>query len=133
MFAFNFGRKIRRVAQRQRRRGKLSNTDYQRILAASRDSKTVMVWKTTIEKEVPGAPWIQGNEDSIVSQIWAWLIENWAAILKILLSLLVSVEPSFQSEKDKLEDTELEDDHPLHLWRRRGNFQPCQIPIKEIE
>jgi hypothetical protein len=105
---FNFGHKIRRVARRQRQCGKLSNTDYQRIVTASRDPKTVLVWKTAIEKEVAGAPWTQDNEDNIFSRIWDWFIENWGAILKIL-----------PSPRDKIEEDELEDSKPEEMTDSR--------------
>lgn len=105
MFAFNFGRKLRRVARRQRRRGKLSQADYRKIVDGLRNSKTVETWKTAIENGVSGAPWTQKRGDwrGIFSQIWDWFIENWPAILKIILSLLVFVEPPPHSRVGKSE------------------------------
>ncbi len=104
MFAFNFGRKLRRVARRQRRHGKLSNADYRKIIDGSRNPETVKTWKTSIEKGVAGAPWTQkrGDWGDIFSQIWDWLIKNWPAILKIILSLLVFAEPPPRRKSSKL-------------------------------
>lgn len=94
MFAFNFGRKIRRVARRQRRRGKISREEYQKIKDGSRDPIMVAKWKKAIESGVPGAPWtVSTGWRDIFTAIWEWLIENWPAILKIILSLLVFIEP----------------------------------------
>lgn len=96
MFAFNFGRKIRRVARRQRRRGKIDRKTYQKIADGSRDPVTVAKWKKAVESGVPGAPWtLSTGMDwrEMLTAIWEWLIENWPTILKIILSLLVFIEP----------------------------------------
>lgn len=108
MMLFNFARKVRRVARRQYRHGKLDRNSYQKIVAGSHDPKTVMRWQAAVEK-VPGAPWLQKTKmrsrdwQNIFAVIWTWFIENWPAILKILLSLLMFVEPPKSEEKPEEE------------------------------
>jgi hypothetical protein len=101
---FNFGRKVRRVARRQRRHGKIDRDTYQKIVAGSRDPDTVVRWKAAIESRVPGAPWtIKTGADwrNKLAEIWQWFLENWPAILKLLLTLMVFVEPLPQSESEE--------------------------------
>lgn len=103
MFAFNFGRKIRRVARRQRRRGKIDRETYQKIVTGSRDPVMVSEWKMAVERGVSGAPWtLKTGMDwrELMSVIWEWLTENWPAILKIVLSLLVFIEPPPQPDEE---------------------------------
>jgi len=105
MFAFNFGRKIRRVARRQWRRGKIDRATYQKVVTGSRDPVTVAEWKTAVERQVYGAPWtLKTGMDwrELMVEIWEWFIANWPAILEIILTLLVFIEPPPQSN-EKLE------------------------------
>lgn len=104
MFTFNFGRKVRRVARRQWRREKLDFVTYRKIVVGSRDPDTVAKWKLEVEKKVPGAPWaVKTGTDfrDKFSEIWDWFIENWPTILKLLLTLMVFVEPEPQSEGEE--------------------------------
>ena len=96
MFTFNFGRKMRRVARRQFRRGIINRKTYQRIKNGSRDSIMVQKWQNAIEQQIPGAPWLRkGDFDwrELLHQIWEWFLENWPTILRIILALLVFIEP----------------------------------------
>lgn len=107
MPAFNFGRKIRRVARRQKRHGKIDQETYQKIVEGSRDSDTVKKWRSAVEKGISGAPWlVKTGADwrARLNEIWEWLIENWPTILKIILSLLVFIEPPPQSKEDDESD-----------------------------
>lgn len=93
----NFGRKARRVARRQRRRGKITRDEYNTVVEASRDPEKVAEWEAEVRKQL-GAPWeTQGRID--LSAIWDWFIENWPTILKILLTLLAFVEEPKTEEK----------------------------------
>lgn len=86
----NFGRKARRVARRQWRRGLMSRDDFDKVIDASRDPDKVAQWEAEVRKQL-GAPWeIQGRIDW--NAIWEWFIENWPTILKILLTLLAFAE-----------------------------------------
>jgi len=103
MFAFNFGRKVRRVARRQWRHGKIDRKTYQKIVTGSRDPAKVSEWKAAVESGVPQAPWtLKTGLDwrEMLTEIWDWFIENWPAILKIILSLLVFIEPPPQSDEE---------------------------------
>jgi len=104
MFTFNFGRKVRRLARRQRRRGKLDSKTYQKIVDGSRDSEMVAKWKVAIESGVSGAPWLQKTGmdwREMIEAIKDWFLENWPAILKILLTLLVFIEPPPKARKSR--------------------------------
>lgn len=104
MFAFDFGRKVRRVARRQRRHGKIDRETYQKIVDGSRSSEMVAKWKTAIESRVPGAPWIQKTGmdwREVFTEIWEWFLENWPEILEIMLALLVFIEPPPQPNKQE--------------------------------
>lgn len=103
MPVFNFGRKVRRVARRQKRRGKIDQVTYQKIVVGSRDPATVKKWRSAVEKGVSGAPWLVktgGDWRERLTEIWDWFIENWPTILKIILSLLVFIEPPPQPKED---------------------------------
>jgi hypothetical protein len=102
MFRFNFGRKVRRVARRQYRRGIINHETYKKIKDGSRDSVMVQKWQNAVEQQVPGAPWLRkGDFDwaELLQEIWDWLLENWPTILQIILSLLVFIEPQPQPKK----------------------------------
>jgi len=105
---FNFGRKVRRHARRQRRRGQISTADYERIAEDSREPEKVAVWKEAVERRVVGAPWLckdaNADDPTIWERIRDWIVANWPMILKIILSLLVFV------EKPKLRDNDEKDD-----------------------
>ncbi len=101
---FNFGRKIRRVARRQWRHNKLDYASYQKIVVGSRDPDTVAKWKAAVETNLSGAPWTiktGGGFRVRLPEIWKWFIENWPAILKLILTLAVFIEPP-QSEGEEL-------------------------------
>lgn len=94
MFTFNFGRKIRRIARRQYRRNLIDYKTYQKVRTGSYDSATVQKWQDAIERRIPGAPWLRKDDTNwaeLLQQIWEWFIENWPAILEIILTLLVFV------------------------------------------
>lgn len=104
MFTFNFGRKIRRVARRQYRHNLIDYKTYQKVKTGSYDLATVQKWQEAIEQRVPGAPWLRKDDTNwveLLQQIWEWLIENWPAILEIILTLLVFVEPPPKQVKRK--------------------------------
>ena len=103
MAVFNFGRKVRRVARRQRRRGKIDQKTYKKIVEGSRNPATVAKWQAAVEKGVRGAPWLRKTGidwRERLTEIWEWFIENWPTILKIILSLLVFIEPPPQPKED---------------------------------
>ena len=103
MAAFNFGRKVRRVARRQLRRGKIDQEIYKKIAVGSRDPATVKKWRSAVERGVSGAPWlVKTGVDwrERLTEIWEWFIENWPTILKIILSLLVFIEPPPQPKEE---------------------------------
>ena len=103
MATFNFGRKVRRVARRQLRRGKIDQKTYKKIAEGSRDPAIVEEWRSAVERSVPGAPWlVKTGVDwrEKLTEIWEWLIENWPTILKIILSLLVFIEPPPQPKEE---------------------------------
>jgi hypothetical protein len=103
MAAFNFGRKVRRVARRQKRRGKIDQKTYKKIVEGSRNSAAVAKWQAAIEKGVRDAPWLRKTGvdwRERLTEIWEWFLENWPTILKIILSLLVFIEPPPQSEEN---------------------------------
>ena len=123
MFAFNFGRKLRRVARRQRRHGKIDRKTYQKIVDGSRDPITVAEWKAAVERGVSGAPWtLKTGMDwrEMLTAIWDWFLENWPTILKIILSLLVFIEPPPQSddepEVESVEYPRVTIKNPNKLW-----------------
>jgi len=84
----------------------LDRETYKKIVTGSRDPETVIAWKAAVEKGVSGAPWLQkrGYWQDIFTEIWEWFLENWPAILKIILSLMVFIEPMPKS-KDEEEDS----------------------------
>jgi methionine synthase II (cobalamin-independent) len=93
----NFGRKARRVARRQYRRGKITFEEYRKVREASRDPVMVAKWEAEVERQL-GAPWkAKGAIDW--ASIWEWFLENWPTILKILLTLLVFIEPNPMEEE----------------------------------
>ena len=98
----NFGRKARRVARRQWRRGKMSREDYRKVVDSSRNPEIVAEWEAEVKRQV-GAPWeTQGEYGIDWSSIWDWFIKNWPAILKILLTFLAFVEePKTEEEPDE--------------------------------
>jgi hypothetical protein len=97
---FNFGRKLRRVARRQWRHGKLDRETYQKIVNGSRNPSTVVKWKRAVENGVSNAPWVQkAGVNEIFTTIWDWFLENWPQILEIILTLLVFIEPPPQSDE----------------------------------
>jgi len=98
----NFGNKIKRMARRQMRRGKINRETYDKIAKGSKDPTTVVKWKSEIERKIPGAPWLvkSADEPGLMSRIWEWLKENWPAILKLLLSLIVFLEPMPKAEPE---------------------------------
>lgn len=117
MFRFNFGRKMRRVARHQYRHGKITRDEYRKIVDGSRDSDVVKRWQSTVEKSVPGAPWLQKgafNWRDIFTQIWEWFLENWPTILKLCLTLLVFVqEPPQSDESNEESDSQLVEDEEV--------------------
>jgi hypothetical protein len=105
MVAFNFGRKVKRVARRKLRRGELDHETYQKIVTGSRDPEMVAKWKAAVESGVPGAPWTQKTGvGDIFAVIWDWLVEHWPEILKIILSLLAFMEPPPQQDGNQEKD-----------------------------
>jgi len=109
MFEFDFGRKIRRVARRQARRGKLDQATYEKIKAQSYNSQAVARWKLAIESKFPTAPWVakRGTESGdIMERIWAWLITNWPTVLRIIISLLILLDEPPKTEEKTEEKSE---------------------------
>ena len=109
MFEFDLGRKIRRVARRQRRRGKLDRVTYEKIKSQSHSPQAVAGWKLAIESQCPTAPWIakKGSEpDGIIERIWAWLIANWPTVLRIIISLLILLDEPPKAEEGLAKETE---------------------------
>ncbi len=109
MMHFNFGRKLRRVARRQHRRGQLDQHTYDRVVKGSKNPKTVASWKAAVESQVRGAPWLQEPDEaepSFFKKIWDWFIANWPTILSIILSLLVFVDerPKTREESEITEE-----------------------------
>lgn len=93
---FDFGRKVRRVARRQWRRGKLDRETYRKIVQGSRNPDLVAKWQVAIENGVSGAPWIQKTGSDwreMLTEIWEWFLENWPEIMEILLTMLIFVKP----------------------------------------
>ena len=111
---FNFGRKVRRHARRQMRRGQISTSDYERIAEDSRKPEKVAVWKKEVERKVVGAPWLvkgaSPDDPTIWERIRDWLVANWPAILKIILSLLMFVEEPKLRDDDEKDDDEKDDE-----------------------
>ena len=108
---FNFGNKIKRIARRQMRRGKLDRETYNKIAEDSKDPAIVAMWKAEIEQKVPGAPWlVKTGFDwrDLMSRIWQWLKDNWPAILKLLLSLIVFLEPEPKRDLEPEPESERE-------------------------
>jgi len=102
MFTFNFGRKIRRIARRQYRHNIIDYKTYQKVKTGSYDSVTAQKWQDVIEQQISGAPWLRKDDTSwaeLLQQIWEWLLENWPAILEIILTLLVFVKPPKRKKK----------------------------------
>ena len=113
-FKFNFGRKVRRHARRQMRRGQISRADYERIAEDSQHPDKVAMWQTEVERKVVGAPWtLKGaspDDPTIWERIRDWLIANWPAILKIILTLIMFVEePKLRDDEKKDDDTDKPD------------------------
>jgi hypothetical protein len=90
------------------RRGEINREDYERIAEESQKPEKVAVWKAEVEKKLRGAPWAADDADQDDPTLWerirAWIMANWPAILKIILSLLMFV------EEPKLRDAEEKDD-----------------------
>lgn len=109
MFSFNFGRKVRRIARRQFRHGKIDRETFEKIKKGSRDPKIVAKWKSSIEQGVYGAPWLRKSGfdwREIFNEIWQWFLENWPTILKLLLTALMFVEEPPEQEEEENEDSE---------------------------
>lgn len=83
----NFARKVRRVARRQYRWGKITYEEYRKVLNASRDREIVAKWQAEVEKQYI-VPWKVSTGFLDFSAIWDWFIENWPTILRILLTIL---------------------------------------------
>lgn len=86
-------RKIRRAVRVKLRRGEINEDQAHRLTAGSRDANVVARWRKTLEQPVYGAPWV-GKDPKVLTgidwaSIWAWLMDNWPTILRVLLSLLV--------------------------------------------
>jgi hypothetical protein len=107
---FNFGRKVRRVARRQYRRGELDRATYERLCTESRDGDKVKVWKSAVETKLAGSPWLCGDAEddpTIWERIRAWLIANWPAILKIIITIIMLADKPVlgkECEDEKCED-----------------------------
>lgn len=88
-------RRIRLACRLKLRAGEMTADQARRVVAGSRDDVTVALWKTNLEKPQYGAPWISSDNPPGIwtgldwSRLWDWLLDNWPAILKLLLSLLV--------------------------------------------
>ncbi len=109
MLEINFGRKIRRVARRQCRRGKLDQVTYEKIKSQSYSPQAVARWKLAIESQCPTPPWMakKGLEpDGIMERIWAWLIANWPTVLRIIISLLILLDEPPKAEEEPEEEPE---------------------------
>lgn len=84
-------RQVRRAVRYKRRRGEITAEQATRLEAGSRDPGVVRRWRTTLEEQSYGAPWVDSDVKTGLnwSNMWSWLMGNWPMILKILLSLLV--------------------------------------------
>lgn len=74
------------------RRGEINPDQARRLQEGAKDSAVVRQWRKHLEQPKYGAPWM--TDESVKtginwSNIWSWLLDNWPAILKVLLSLLV--------------------------------------------
>jgi hypothetical protein len=99
-------------------RGEIRREDYDRISEESRKPEKVAVWKAEVEQKLRGAPWAADDADQDDPTLWerirAWIMANWPAILKIILSLLVFVEePKLRDDKkDDKKDGKITDERP---------------------
>ena len=98
-------RRTLRQARRELRRDNLTLDDYAHIITVCDDNDSLMELNERIEKEVN--PWNEPNRlygadwPTIFRNVWDWLVENWPAILKIILTIV----PLLLDEGDKYEDT----------------------------
>ena len=105
----NFKRKIRRVSRRQLRRDIISREEYDHIQAGLADEEVADEWERRVRTQLK-APWGPEVASPDWAGIWAWLIANWADILRVLLALLPLVlladKPVLKSDLEKEELTD---------------------------
>lgn len=84
-------RRIRLAVWYKSRRGEINPDQARRIREGCKDPAVVKRWRTTLEQPTYGAPWIDTDLKTGINwdRVWTWLMDNWPAILKVLLSLLV--------------------------------------------
>ncbi len=88
-----FARHIRRVANRQYRRGNLTKEHYSEILKTLNSPTATQQWENAVAAEV-GAPWREQAPDW--NGILNWIKAHWLDILRVffaLLPLLVFIQP----------------------------------------
>lgn len=92
-------KKTLRQARREKRRGRLTDEQYQHILDVCEDEKSLAELNDRIENEVN--PWnradglIGAPNKSFWSNVWDWFVANWPKILNIIMTIapLLLLEP----------------------------------------
>jgi len=84
-------RRTLRQARRENRRGNLTDQDLRTVVAVCNDEASLAELNARVERDVN--PWNNAERlygadwRGIFKNIWDWFVENWSAILKIILTI----------------------------------------------
>ena len=92
-------KKTLKQAKRERRRGSLTQEQYRACIAVVEDHAALVELNERVERDVN--PWnradglIGADWSTWLSNLWDWFVENWPAILKVIMTIapLLLLEP----------------------------------------
>ena len=96
-------RKVRKQARREYRKGNMTREQYGAAMAVTASDEALVELQNRIDEQQLD-PWknpqrlIGVDWREMLSNLWDWFIENWPAILKIILTIapLLLLEPRYE-------------------------------------